>query len=667
MRSQLTKWGLADADAALLGWEEVTSIADEAPGLPGWRAVRIPYMDPQNPGQPLRGVGGTDFVRYRVLPKRPGTPADPNLPRYLQPPGTGVEAYFPPNMDWSAIAASSCPVLVTEGEAKAARACRSFFPTIGLGGVNSFQDLKNGYIACPSLMRFPWRGRQAVIVFDSDVCTNPNVVKALNMLAERLLYLGAVPMVGFIPSVAEGKTGLDDLLEARGDAALAALLDRATPLGAVESLLQLNERYAVIRETGTVFNRTTKRLMTTSGFVGVGEATKRCVRYDVVVSRVHGEQVVPRIVPAAEEWLRWPMRTEYGRLVYEPGEPEVVGADLNTWPGWGGRPREGSVALFTRLLQYMFGANDLDRHWFTQWLAYPLQHPGIKLFTAAVLYSVEHGTGKSFLGEIMGKIYGKNYAEVMKSDFSRTFNTWSKNRQFILGDEITSSDKREEADTIKRLITASELRINEKYTAEYTLRDSINYLFTTNHPDAFFMEDNDRRFFVHEITTPRLDDEFFSEMHDWIHNERGFECVFHYLLHYDLEGFNPRARARRTLAKQLMFEYGLGDLAGWVRSLLSSPDDVLEYQGKPVERDVFSAGELLVMYDPLDKTRVTTNGMARELARAGLRPLLRGLTMVTSVGRQKVYAVRNRPLWEHAAEGIVREHCAAALSPRVKY
>lgn len=666
MRNQLIKWGLTQDDAELLGWEEVARI--DEPGLPPLRAVRIPYCNPFRPGHFLPAVGGNDFLRYRVLPDPLTGRLALGTPRYLQPKGTGVEAYFPPNMNWLAVASDPrIPCIITEGEAKAARGCKDFFPTIGLGGVNSFQDLKNGYTACPSLMRFPWRGRPAVIVFDSDVCTNANVVSAMNGLAECLLQLGAVPMVAFLPAVGTEKTGLDDFLRDNGPGALAEILNKATPLGAVESLVQLNENYAVIKATGNVFNRRTKSLMTISSFSGVAESAKKCVRYDVKVSKKEGERIVPKIVPAAQEWLTWPMRAEYGKVIYEPGKPEVVEGNLNSWAGWGGIPREGDCRLFVRLINYMFGANDGDKHWFLQWLAYPLQHPGVKMFTACVLFSIEHGTGKSFLGEIMGKIYGENYVEVVRRDFASQFNTWSRNRQFVLGDEITSSDKREEADNIKRLITASELRINEKYAAEYVIRDSINYLFTTNHPDAFFMEDNDRRFFIHEITTPKLDDVFFSELHDWIHGERGFENVFHYLLNYDLTGFNPRARARQTLAKSLMFEYGLGDLATWVRSVLMHPDETLVFQNVPVERDVFSASELLQMYDPSQRSKVTQNGMARELARVGLRPLLHATTVMTSHGRQKVYAVRRRGEWEAAPYETVKKHCSAAIGGIGKY
>ena len=58
-----------------------------------------------------------------------------------------------------------------------------------------------------------------------------------------------------------------------------------------------------------------------------------------------------------------------------------------------------------------------------------------------------------------------------------------------MGDDVTGSDKRADADFLKKLITQKELRVNVKYLPAYTVKDCINYFFTANHPDSFFLED----------------------------------------------------------------------------------------------------------------------------------------------------------------------------------
>lgn len=659
MQRQLAKWGLTLEDAGCLGWEEIPQLHE--PGLPSVRCIRIPYIEPLNGGSPVTAINGQDFQRFRVLPhilSPSDKPANVDMPKYLQPPETGVEAYYPPLIDWKLIDSdTSIPVLITEGEAKAARACKDWFPTIGLGGVNSFRSLKNGIMLCRTLRDFEWRGRKVYIIFDSDITDNPNVCAAANQLALTLVDHSAIPYMVFIPPVEDKKVGLDDFLISNGPDMLDALLNNAMPVTAVEALIRLNDYYYVVKDIASIYDLRNEKVISRGNFTTVVEAAEKSIRYRVT----SGGKTIPEVVCAADEWLRWPMRNEAKSLVYEPGKDKLVEGSINVWPGWGCQPRKGSVRLFEQLVNFMFGEREDDKRWFMQWLAYPLQHPGFKLYTAAVLYSVEHGTGKSFLGEIVGKIYGKNFTIIQNKDFSASFNTWAKNRQFILGDEVTSSDRRAESDNLKKLITASEIRINEKYVEEYAIRDCINYLFTTNHPDAFFLEDSDRRFFIHEITTPKLTNEFYMELHDWVFQENGHECVFDYLLKYDLTGFNPRASAKETLAKVTMFESGLGDLASWLRNVIRDPENRLVWQGTKITKDIFSASELYQIYDPQGRTRVTVNGVSRELQKANIRPLLGSIAIQTPNGREKVYAMRNRNAWENADGDAVRNHVKAQM------
>ncbi len=654
MERKLKEWGLTLDDAISLGWEEVDPLQVE--GLPQLRCIRIPYYEPTDLSRRTRAINGQDFERFRVLPHKlapPGATLAEDMPRYLQKPGTGCEAYYPPIIDWeSVLVDTSIGVIVTEGEAKAAKACKEGFPTIGLGGVSSFRSIRNGIIFSRTLKDFNWRGRRVYIIYDSDIVTNINVVHAINSLALTLVDHGAIPYVCFIPQLENGKSGLDDFLIINGPNMLEQLLTNATPISAVESLIELNNRYVVIKNIAGIYDLENEKITSRNNFVSVIESTSKCIRYKVNA----GGKIVPEIISAAQEWLSWPMRSEATKLVYEPGKERYVNNALNIWPGWGCSPRVGDAKLFIELLDYMFGSRQADKEWFLKWLAYPIQNPGTKLFTAAVLYSVEHGTGKSFLGQIIGKIYGKNYGEIQSADFRRDFNAWAENKQFILGDEITSSDKRVESDYLKRLITANELRVNKKYVEEFTIRDCINYMFTTNHPDAFFLEDTDRRFFIHEITERKLSDTFFSELHNWVWEERGYEVVLEYLLNIDCTDFNPRSRAKETISKTIMFEAGLGDLASWVRSLIRDPSSKLMHNGFAVQKDIYTAKELLRIYDPMGQTKVTSNGMTRELAKAGAAMLLRGDRVPTPEGNERVYAIRNAAQWQLAKPHLIIEH-----------
>jgi hypothetical protein len=214
-----------------------------------------------------------------------------------------------------------------------------------------------------------------------------------------------------------------------------------------------------------------------------------------------------------------------------------------------------------------------------------------------------------------------------------------------MGDDVTGSNKRQDADFLKKLITQRELRVNGKYVPSYVVPDCINYFFTANHPDSFFLEDDDRRFFIHEVQVGPMDEAFYMEYDLWL-DTGGSAAVFNYLLNLDLGDFNPAAPAFKTMAKERMIANVQSDLAGWVRSLMASPDYALRVGDVVIDKDLFTSKELLQFYDPTGKTGTTANGLGRELARAGVRQICGGKPIRLHDGSQgRYYAVRNTDKW----------------------
>ena len=111
---------------------------------------------------------------FRVKPDEPpvfdGRPA-----KYLSPKGASVRAYIPPN-SWEALKDSTTPVIITEGEKKAAKADQEGFPSIGLAGVYCFRDRTHDLI--PDLEMISWKGRSVTIAFDSDAVNKVDVQAA---------------------------------------------------------------------------------------------------------------------------------------------------------------------------------------------------------------------------------------------------------------------------------------------------------------------------------------------------------------------------------------------------------------------------------------------------------------------------------------------------------
>lgn len=224
-REQLATYDLTTADAQLLGIEELSPERTaqllrhlrQPPSLPAlW--FRYYKVD----GTPHEDVWR---VRFLELPKG-SFGQDSTLPKYVQAPDTPPAAYWPKTVPWDKVLAdTSKAILITEGEGKAACAAKHRYPCIGLGGDWSWKSKKHGWVLLPELLEVDWRGREVVIIYDSDARDNDQVRLAASELSRQLRYHGAQPWVIFPPDIeGEVKVGLDDFIRLKGESAFDAFL-----------------------------------------------------------------------------------------------------------------------------------------------------------------------------------------------------------------------------------------------------------------------------------------------------------------------------------------------------------------------------------------------------------------------------------------------------------
>ena len=680
--AQLEESGLTEKDAKELKIEflEAVKVPRLHPSYKRLCSLKRNYLDCK--GKPLKDwPKAPPFYRIRYLEEEQGFNqlAVGRAPRYVQEPNTAPVAYYPANQYWDDIVDDpDQPVIITEGEFKAAKACKEGFPTIGLGGVYNWRANKLGITWLESLNAIKWLRRNVYICFDSDYRTNPMVCAALKHLADELVRHGSFVYLLNLPQLPGlDKVGLDDFLVNAGPTAVSQfedLLAHAEPLGLTAPLFMFNEKYAYIRDPGLLINTRSKFKVSAAAFKDHLESGSQ---YQECVLRNDGS-VSYKPVAAAPVWLKWPLRREVLKLTYAPGDDDFVTDTknnllFNIWPGWGVEPKKGKPKLFLDLIDHLFkGAEPGAKEWFLCWCAYPLQNPGAKMFSSAVLHGIKHGTGKSLVGYTLGKIYGKNFTEINQMDLHNGFNEWAEAKQLVMGDDVTGSNKRAEADFLKKIITQREIRINPKYIPSYVVPDCINYFFTANGPDSFFLEDDDRRFFIHEVEVGPLTDEFYTKYDKWLHEDDCGAEVFHYLLNMDLKNFNPSAAAFKTSARARMINNLQSDLASWVRLLQDNPDQILKVGKLKIKKDLFQSKELLQLYDPDGHTGTTANGLARELSRAGFKQVYNGRPIKTDDDQQGRYiAVRNCEHWaKQTGRTNIVKHLNAfieGLTKRKKY
>lgn len=652
--AKLLESGLDAADAKRLGMRALTGKQTIAlhPSFKAVASLLLPYHD---------ALGkDTGFYRVRYLGKVIGFEAatKKGTQRYAQAPDTDAGIYITRGHDWKELFANTqVPIHITEGELKSAAACKAGFPTLGLGGVWSWKSSKKGEAMLPILKGIKWKGRQVYIAFDSDAATNPGVAKAQAALCEELCDLGAQPYCVQLPVLEPGKKcGLDDLLVALGPKAYEDALETSMPYAAARELWSMNTEVAYVKDPGLVVEVATGLRMTPAAFISHAYANRHyhepTVRKDGTVALVKK--------PLAKGWMEWPQRSQLERLTYAPGQPRITEAnEYNFWRGWGCEPKRGDVTLWKELLDFLFKEDKNARTWFERWCAYPLQHPGVKMYTTSVMWGVTQGTGKSLVGYSLGHVYGDNFTEIDEDQLGGSFNEWAQNRQFVMGDDVTSTQTRNGlADRIKSMVTRQKIRINAKHLPTYEVMDRINYYFTSQHPDAFFVEDYDRRYFVHEVVGAPLPREYYRRYDDWLRSGNCGPALFDHLMRLDLGDFDPKSPAYETSAKRLMVLDGKSDLGAWVNKLKTEPDAALRLGEAVISGDLFGAEELVRLYDPENRSRVTANGMGRELKRAGFRLVNDGTTVRTPRGPLRLYAVRNADKWLKARIHLVSAHAA---------
>lgn len=271
-------------------------------------------------------------------------------------------------------------------------------------------------------------------------------------------------------------------------------------------------------------------------------------------------------------WISDKNRAQYRDLVFAPAELAITSKnEINTWTGFSVGPIAGNVEPYKALLNYLF-PDPVERRYVEQWLAHKLKHPGVKMNTALVVWSAKQGVGKNILFETVGAIIGPKHACVIEQkELGGNFNSWAKNRLFVIGDEVLSSGDRRDADRFKGLITGTMLRINEKNQPEYDIANHTSFVFLSNHDDAVHLEDGNRRYFVAEIKGKPLAPKFYADYAAWRDNG-GLAALHYYLINdVDLTGFDPKAPPPATEAKRTMVAAGRSGLEQWMADVLEDP------------------------------------------------------------------------------------------------
>lgn len=226
---------LADAHRQYLGERGLTAETIAASGCYTARPGDLSRLAGRPVPEATTGLvipypNAADFCRVRLFPPIPR--ADGKAQKFGQPQGTGVRAYITPQAQ-GILSDPSVSLAVTEGEVKSIALGQAGFPCIGLGGVWNFRtrDLPPGAMVA-DLEGISWTGRIVRLFPDSDAWQNEQVLLAVFTFARLLEQRGATVLITQLPTLpGQGKTGADDFLVAKGQAAFRRLVEKAVTLG----------------------------------------------------------------------------------------------------------------------------------------------------------------------------------------------------------------------------------------------------------------------------------------------------------------------------------------------------------------------------------------------------------------------------------------------------
>ena len=351
-------------------------------------------------------------------------------------------------------------------------------------------------------------------------------------------------------------------------------------------------------------------------------------------------------VPISKLWMMAKKRRQHRALVLRPGQPEVTAeGELNTWQGYVIEPVPGDVGPFLRLYKRLLGIEQFP----LLWIAHLVQHPGIKMFVALVIWSRAQGVGKNLLFEAVAALFNRRHWKLIdQGDVDDTFSGWIPDTVYAIADEVKVTHRDASRNKLNLWITSPVLRTHDKGQPKRDVENLINFVFLSNHADAMFLGDLDRRFHVNEVRAGPLPQSMIDEFIAW-RDGGGLPHLMHYLMNVSLDGFDPKGRAPVTQAKRDMIEASRSDLDRWCYDIVSG--------AIPMPNEITTADALvsrfMVEY-PLTRTPPQVATVGKVLVRMGAyaRP-----NQVRKADGRKVRAIAiQRPeYWEDKPESAWRE------------
>ena len=192
-----------------------------------------------------------------------------------------------------------------------------------------------------------------------------------------------------------------------------------------------------------------------------------------------------------------------------------------------------SCGVMLNFIKDLLKGNDEHYEYMLDWIADIIQNPCTKSNVSIMLFSVEQGSGKNTLVDILKSIIGRVYCLETCSPEEQLFGRFSKIKEhkfLTIINELSAELGHRNRDKIKNIISETDFIVDEKCKNTYQGKNWSRYLMTTNNINALHIEQSDRRFVMFECSKEHVGDtEYFNKIRDEIDDMGSCLALFNML------------------------------------------------------------------------------------------------------------------------------------------
>ena len=293
---------------------------------------------------------------------------------------------------------------------------------------------------------------------------------------------------------------------------------------------------------------------------------------------------------AVDLWHRHPARRSFEQVVFLPGKTAPPGT-YNTWRGFPYKSMRGDWGLMEQhIRENICNSDAASTEYLLNWMAFALQFPD-RLPEVAVVLKGQRGTGKGKLISTFMKLFGEHARQITNSrHLTGNFNAHLRDCVLLFVDEALWAGDKAGENILKALITEQYLQVERKYQDVITALNRLHIMMASNNDWVIPAGDKERRFFVLEVSSARLQNHAYFKAIDDQMDQGGLRAMMFDLMNRDLSSFNVRDFVHTEALDEQVIRTMQPDMMWWIEHLRAG-SAAWEYQGREqLARDFASHG-----------------------------------------------------------------------------